>query len=108
MDTELFDIIKHLPVNPNYLVPLLKYYESSDAKTLKDKLSSIPGFRGITSPLKQDEHGWYPDFSSRYFTEDFGYGLRYIWELGKKFKVLTPNIDNVYEWGLQLISKYHS
>lgn len=99
MDSELFKIIEYLPVNKNYLVPLLDYYESHDAKSLKEKLSSISGFKGITSPMKQDERGWYPDFQSRYFTEDFGYSLRYIWELGKKYCVDTPLIDMIYKWG---------
>lgn len=99
MDSELFLILKHLPVDKDYLVPLLDYYESHDAKSLKDKLSSISSFKGITSPMIKDEKGWYPDFKSRYFTEDFGYSLRYIWELGKKYHVLTPFIDKVYRWG---------
>lgn len=99
MDAELFKILEHLPVEKNYLVPLLEYYESTDAISLKNKLSSITGFKGITSPMKKDEKGWYPDFSSRYFTEDFGYSLKYIWELGKKYNIDMPNIDKVYHWG---------
>lgn len=105
MDSELFKIIEHLPVDKNYLVPLLKYYESHDAKSLKDKLSSISGFKGITSPMKQDERGWYPDFKSRYFTEDFGYSLKYLWELGKKYNVSIPYIDLVFNWGNRKIQK---
>ena len=49
--------------------------------------------------MKEDDRGWYPDFGSRYFTEDFGYSLKYIWELGKKYNVSTPKIDQVYTWG---------
>lgn len=104
MDAELFRILEHLPVTSGYLIPLIDYYESHDAESLKDKLSSIPGLKGITSPMKQDEKGWYPDYNSRYFTEDFGYSLRYIWELGKKFEVDMPNIDKVYKWGKSKIS----
>ena len=99
MDAELFRILKCLPVDSNYLVPLLEYYESHDALSLKNKLSSIKGFKGIVSPMKKDNRGWFPDFNSRYFTEDFGYSLRYIWELGNKHGVNTPYIDRVYKWG---------
>lgn len=99
MDAELFKILEHLPVDSSYLTPLLEYYESHDALSLKKKLASINGFKGITSPMKQDERGWYPDFSSRYFTEDFGFSLKYIWELAKRHHVDTPNIDMVYDWG---------
>lgn len=99
MDDELFKILEHLPVTPGYLIPLVTYYDSHDAESLKNKLSSIAGFKGITSPMKRDDKGWYPDYSSRYFTEDFGYSLKYIWELGKKFGVDMPCIDHVYQWG---------
>lgn len=105
MDAELFEILKHLPVDSNYLKPLLEYYESHDAASLKAKLASIKGFKGITSPMKQDDNGWYPDFNSRYFTEDFGYSLKYIWELGKKFNVYMPTIELVYNWGLKKIKQ---
>lgn len=104
MDAELFRILEHLPVTPGYLTPLIDYYDSHDAESLKNKLSSISGFKGIVSPMKKDERGWYPDYSSRYFTEDFGYSLRYIWELGKKYNVDTPNIDKVYCWGTKKLS----
>lgn len=99
MDAELFKILELLPVTPGYLTPLIDYYESNDAESLKNKLSSISGLKGIASPMKRDEWGWYPDYNSRYFTEDFGYSLRYIWELGKKYNVDMPNIDRVYQWG---------
>lgn len=108
MDAELFEILNHLPIDSNYLVPLLKYYESHDATSLKEKLSSIKGFKGITSPMREDEFGWYPDFNSRYFTEDFGYSLRFIWELAKKYDINTPNIDLVYNWGKDKISRHRS
>lgn len=104
MDSELFKILKFIPVDENYLVPLLQYYESHDAKSLKLKLSSIESLKGITSPMKEDERGWLPDFSSRYFTENFGYSLRFIWELGQKYNVDMPNIDKVYKWGRDKIS----
>jgi len=105
MDAELFKILEHLPVTPGYLTPLMDYYESHDAASLRNKLSSISGFKGITSPMKRDERGWYPDYGSRYFTEDFGYSLRYIWELGQKYNVDTPNIDRVYEWGTKILAE---
>lgn len=104
MDAELFKLLALLPVTPGYLTPLLEYYESHDADSLKAKIASIPAFKGITSPMKRDERGWYPDYSSRYFTEDFGYSLRYIYELARRHNVATPAIDKVYQWGLTHIN----
>ena len=105
MDTEFFEILKHLPVSEGYLPRILDYYESYDAESLARKLSSIQGFKGIVSPMKQIADGWVPDFDSRYFTEDFPYGLRYIWELAHQLGVSTPCIDRVYDWGLSKIDR---
>ncbi len=100
MDGELSLLLEKLPVTPGFLPRVLDYYESHDAVSLRDKLSSIQGFKGITSPMKEDGNGgWIPDFQSRYFTEDFGYSLRYIWELAKEHDVDAPFIDMVYKWG---------
>ena len=100
MDHEFFNLLKVLPVTEGYLPPILDYYESHDAKSLAAKLSSIAGFKGITSPMIQTEEGWIPDFKSRYFTEDFPYGLKYIWQLAHTYNISTPVIDEVYQWGI--------
>ena len=100
MDREFFELLKVLPVTEGYLPPILEYYESHDAQSLAAKLSSIAGFKGITSPMIQTEGGWIPDFKSRYFTEDFPYGLKYIWQLAHTYNISTPVIDEVYQWGI--------
>ena len=100
MDREFFELLKVLPVTEGYLPPILEYYESHDAQSLAAKLSSIVGFKGITSPMIQTEGGWIPDFKSRYFTEDFPYGLKYIWQLAHAYNISTPVIDEVYQWGI--------
>lgn len=100
MDEEFFDLLKVLPVGEDYLPTILDYYESSDAESLTNKLSSISGFKGITSPMLQTDRGWIPDYKSRYFTEDFPYGLKYIWMLAHENDISVPVIDKVYEWGI--------
>lgn len=103
MDNEFFQLLKVLPVTEGYLPTILEYYESTDAESLASKLSSIQGFKGITSPMIQTEEGWVPDFKSRYFTEDFPYGLRYIRNLAHEHNIPCPNIDIVYNWGISKI-----
>ena len=103
MDAEFFKVLKHLPVTEGYLPPILEYYESVDAQSLAGKLSSISGFKGITSPMVQTDEGWVADFASRYFTEDFPYGLKYIWQLAHENGIQVPNIDKVYKWGISKI-----
>lgn len=105
MDEEFFRLLKVLPVSEGYLPRVLDYYESHDAKSLAAKLSSIQGFKGITSPMKQIDGGWVADFESRYFTEDFPYGLKYIWQLAHEKGISCPYIDKVYEWGMSKINK---
>lgn len=103
MDEELFELLKVLPVSPNYLTPLLDYYESTDPVSLARKIASIPSFKPILSPMKQTENAWIPDFSSRYFTEDFPYGLRYIHQLAHEYHIKTSLIDKVYDWGIRML-----
>ncbi|HRT14252.1 MAG TPA: NAD/NADP octopine/nopaline dehydrogenase family protein [Bacteroidales bacterium] len=101
MDTEFFNLLSVLPVSDSYLPPILDYYESHNAETLAAKLRSIESFKGIISPMKETKDGWVADYSNRYFTEDFPFGLHYIWELAHEKGIQVPNIDMVYEWGIQ-------
>lgn len=103
MDEEFFSLLSKLPVAKDYLPTALDYYESHDSKSLAEKLASIKGFKGIKSPMKKTSEGWIPDFESRYFTEDFPFGLKYIWLLAHENDVSCPNIDKVYEWGISKI-----
>ena len=103
MDEEFFRLLDRLPVTKGFLPTVLDYYESVDAKSLASKLSSIQGFKGISSPMIETSNGWIADYSSRYFTEDFPYGLKYIWKLAHENHILCPNIDKVYEWGMSKI-----
>lgn len=105
MDEEFFTILRYLPVSEGYLPRILDYYESHDAESLARKLSSIQGFKGITSPMTETAEGWAPDFASRYFTEDFPYGLRYIWELAHQLNIDVPYIDKVYNWGVSKLRR---
>ncbi len=101
MDAEFFLLLDELGV---YSVPtLLNYYESTDAASLTKKITTIPAFQTIMSPMKQVESGWVVDFESRYFTEDFPFGLRWIKELATQYQLNTPNIDKVYTWGISMI-----
>lgn len=100
MDNEFMHLLHRLPVQKGSIPPLLEYYESHDAESLCQKISHIPAFQNITSPMKQVEGGWIPDFQSRYFTEDFPFGLAFIHNLAHEQGVECPTIDSVYEWGM--------
>ena len=100
MDDEFQQLLKELGLKPGSIPTILDYYESTDAVSLTQKLHDIKAFQGIPSPMKEIEGGWIPDFSSRYFTEDFPYGMRFIVETAHKQGVAIPTIEEIYQWGL--------
>ena len=104
MDSEFFSLLDLLGVHS--LPTLLDYYESTDASSMTRKIQSIPAFQGITSPMAQKGRGWVADFGSRYFTEDFPYGLRWIRDLGREHGFCFPKIEEVYSWGTDCIRNF--
>lgn len=103
MDREFFHLLDVLPVRKGSIPTILDYYESSDSASLTAKLRSIKAFQGIKSPMKACAGGYVPDFGSRYFTEDFPYGLQIISRQAVEHHVGVPTINRVLQWGLQQI-----
>ena len=104
MDEEFQNLLKALGLKPGCIPTVLDYYESTDAESLTHKLQSIKAFQGILSPMKETPIGFIPDFTSRYFTEDFPYGMRFIIETAQKHNFPIPTIEKVYHWGTSIIS----
>ena len=107
MDNELQALLEQLPVRKGSIATVLDYYESTDAVSLARKLRSIEAFKGILAPMKEVEGGYVPDFHSRYFTEDFPYGLAIVHRLTHQYGIEAPNIEQVYQWGQNLINRVH-
>ena len=105
MDGEFQQLLSALHLKPGSIPSILDYYESSDVATLTRKIRSIKAFQGIMSPMRKTAEGYVPDFSSRYFTEDFPYGMRFIVETAHKALSPIPTIESIYAWGM---AKYHS
>lgn len=99
MDEEFMNLLRVLQISR--IPPLLEYYESHDARSLTQKIRSIRAFKDIPAPMKEDHGLWTIDFSSRYFTEDFRFGLRFIYDLAESHHLETPTIDEVYQWGIR-------
>ena len=104
MDEEFQNLLKVLGLKPGCIPTVLDYYESTDANSLTHKLQTIKAFQGILSPMKEVPGGFVPDFTSRYFTEDFPYGMRFIVETAQEHHVAIPTIEDVYRWGLSKIA----
>ena len=107
MDNELQALLDTLPVRKGSIATVLDYYESTDAASLAQKLRSIEAFKGILSPMIKVEGGYVPNFQSRYFTEDFPYGLAIVHRLAHEKGVPAPTIDMIYDWGTKLLNHYN-
>ena len=103
MDEEFQHLLKVLGLKLGCIPTVLDYYESTDAESLTNKLHDIKAFQGISSPMKEVPNGFLPDFTSRYFTEDFPFGMRFIVETAHTHHVPIPTIEDVYQWGISKI-----
>lgn len=104
MDVEFQLLLLKLGLKEGCIPSVLEYYESKDAETLTNKIRQIPAFKGIFSPMILNKNGMYePDFNSRYFTEDFPFGMRFIVEVAHKLKIDIPTINGVYQWGVRCL-----
>ena len=65
---------------------------------MTQKISSIQSLHNLTSPMKKVETGWIPDFSSRYFTADFPYGLAIIHAIAKLLNYNAVNVFETLQW----------
>lgn len=96
-DEEVQKICHELP-GLQYVKSLRSHYESQTAEAMTRKLSSIPAFKGISTPSVKVDGGYIPDLHSRYFTADFSFGLSIIQQIGAFAEVKTPNIDETMDW----------
>ena len=103
MDQELQHLLRTLGVREGAVPDVLTYYESHNASSLAAKLRSIPAFHPILSLMKAVAGGYVPDFKSRYFIEDFPFGLQPIVELSHQHEVRTPYMSEVLAWGLAAV-----
>lgn len=74
---------------------VLTHYGVRSVHELTVKIRSIESFSTIRSPMKQEGTMWFPDFESRYFTEDVEYGLKPILGWAEKCQVATPVLESL-------------
>ena len=98
-DSELQSICRALSdFDLSGVIPLPVHYESKTPALLTQKIRSIRSFRGIGSPMKPADGGYRVDLSSRYFTEDFPFGLCILRGFGEIAGVKTPHMDKILSW----------
>lgn len=98
-DEEVQNICRALPeFRLEFVRSLRIHYESPTVEAMTKKISSIPAFKGLTTPSIAVEGGFIPDLHSRYFTADFSFGLTIIKQIAEFAGVETPHIDELMAW----------
>ncbi len=97
-DNELQDLCKVIPLELNSVISLKEHYESYTPHEMTIKINNIAAFKGIMTPMIFQEDAYIPDWQSRYFTADFSYGLKIIYDISRLFEIDVPNIKMVWEW----------
>ena len=77
---------------------LREHYESRNTTELTKKLTSIASLSQIKSPMIKVSNGYLMDKNSRYFKEDFPYGLQILIAFAEKFGIETPYMNKVNFW----------
>ena len=104
-DDEVQRLCKKIPLDLSLVKSLKEHYESYNVKAMTEKISTIEAFKGLTSPMKEETEGFIPDFTSRYFTADFPFGLKIIKDIAGLFEINTPYIDIVWEWYINVCQR---
>lgn len=98
-DDELQEVCRKLKeLDLSDVRSLKEHYESDTVEKLTAKIRSIKSLQGLGSPMKEVEGGFVPDFSSRYFTADFPYGLSILQQLAQIAGVEVPNMTSTLNW----------
>ncbi len=98
-DEEVQQICKNLTIFDLKDVKSLKiHYECNNSEELTKKMRSIESLKGLSTPSKKLQNGFIPDFSSRYFTADFPFGLEILVQIGELAGVNVPNLRKTLNW----------
>ncbi|MGN1157554.1 MAG: NAD/NADP octopine/nopaline dehydrogenase family protein [Agathobacter sp.] len=82
----------------SFVKPLSVHYESDTPEKMTKKISSIQGFKGLTTPSVKVDGGYIPDLSSRYFTADFPYGLAILVQIADFAGVEANHLKETMNW----------
>ncbi|MDE6284391.1 MAG: NAD/NADP octopine/nopaline dehydrogenase family protein, partial [Bacilli bacterium] len=82
----------------SYIKSLKVHYESYTPEQLTCKIKSISGFKGLMTPMIDGGVGFIPDFNSRYFIADFGYGLSIVNQIADMVGLELPHITTLMNW----------
>lgn len=99
---QCFDKLNHY--NLNGIALPREHYEictvegKDDVEKMTNKIRSLIYLKDYAPMCKQDDGTFIPDFKSRYFVEDFPFGLAVLRAFCKACEVEAPHMDKVLLW----------
>jgi hypothetical protein len=97
-DGDLQAVCRALPLDMSGVIPLYAHYGVSTASALTSRIRGLAGLRTVALPTCVSDTGQIPDLQSRFFTEDFPFGLRAVRAVARLAKVETPTLDLLDAW----------
>jgi hypothetical protein len=101
---ELQQLCKSLTeIDLSHITDLRMHYEidsmpyETETEKMTHKMSTLP-FLKDSAPMTDVDGGYIPNLSSRYFSEDFSYGLCIIKDFCGICGITTPFIDEILKW----------
>lgn len=90
----------HLPfVFPLHQALVYGYGEAvQDPSTLHTAITTNQAYAGLYTPMIQQNDGWIPDWSSRFFNEDIPHGLVVLRGIADLLNVAIPTLDTILSW----------
>lgn len=95
LDKELEKIAGSFGINHT---TIRTHYNANSVESLTAKISTITSLKNIESPLKKCDDGYVIDKDSRYFSEDFPFGLCILRGFAEITQIETPTMDKVLQW----------
>ena len=80
------------------VIPLTEHYEIKTISELTNKIRNIETMKHILSPMIKQNEEYIIDKNSRYFSEDFPYGLCVLKGYAVICDVKTPFMDQILKW----------
>ncbi len=87
------------------VISLKQYYDVETVPELTEKIRSIKSLAKIESPFIRKDGAYFIDETSRYFTEDFPFGLCVFRAFAVIAGIETPAIDTLIRWYEKLVGK---
>lgn len=105
-DEEVQQLCRALPeFDLSQVRSLRLHYESETVPALTAKLRSIKSLQGLASPTVGAPGALEPDFSSRYFTADFPYGLAILLQIAGFAGSPKKNMEQTFQWFCRVAGK---